>query len=114
MKIRTGFVSNSSSSSFCLYGVFLEDGDSLKEIFKNIQATENYELIEEITSLASHLGLEVECPDGFNGVYIGRSFEGIGDNETGKQFKDSTKDKIRILTGKNLDCSTYSESWYNG
>ena len=37
MKIRNGFVSNSSSSSFCIYGAYVPLNSSLNNIFKLIK-----------------------------------------------------------------------------
>jgi hypothetical protein len=47
MKIRNGFVSNSSSSSFCIYGVSLETDyvDILKKIKKN--SPESFKKVKE-------------------------------------------------------------------
>jgi len=36
MKIRNGFVSNSSSSSFCVFGVNIGDDEKVKKFLKNV------------------------------------------------------------------------------
>jgi transcriptional regulator with XRE-family HTH domain len=43
MKIRTGFVSNSSSSSFCLYGIAVDDiGSRVQNLIKNKKLSEEF------------------------------------------------------------------------
>lgn len=70
MKIRSGFVSNSSSSSFCLYGVYLEPFTE-----------EEKERLEEL-----NLGLELAWSyEGYG--YVGLPWYEIGGEETGNQFK---------------------------
>jgi len=39
-------------------------------------------------------------------IYIGRSWSSIGDDETGKQFKNSVKEEVEKLLGKECDCDT--------
>lgn len=109
MKIIQSFISNSSSSSFCIYGSRL-NLDATKEILRrdhNIEIEEEYEL-EEL------LGLDVRSvpyDDGY--FYIGRSFKMIKDNETGKDFKKSVEVKIKKYF-PNQSLSTFEESYYNG
>lgn len=109
MKIIQSFISNSSSSSFCIYGSRLSL-DATKEILRrdhNIEIEEEYEL-EEL------LGLSVRSvPYDDDYFYIGRSFKTIKDDETGKDFKNSVEEKIKKFF-PNQSLSTFEESYYDG
>ena len=97
MKIRKGFVSNSSSTSFCIYGIHVYD-----------PADDLYEEAEE-------LGLFVRGDQCGDGLYIGKSWTRIGDDETGKEFKERTeKDLKEIFPDQEIKCSTLEEAWYDG
>ena len=98
MKIRQGFVSNSSTTSFCIYGACISDMSTEDE--------EMYEIVEAA-------GLDCHCPEGSSGYYVGRSWSSVGDDETGKQFKESVQQAIKELTGKEEKCRTYKEAWYS-
>ncbi len=100
MKIRTGFVSNSSSSSFCIYGVYV---DNLTRVAK-----ENLEDSAHKLALYTSYG-----PDGYEGLFIGMSWASIQDNQTGGEFKKEIETKINILLGKPTECSTHEEGWNN-
>lgn len=119
MKIRSGFVSNSSSSSFAVYGVDIQEGVLVKLAQSLLSETkpelveryakyvadvdengyhnyDNEDYQEVICSVACALGsgwegqaYTYEEPDHF---YLGRCPSDIDDNETGKQFRDSVQD----------------------
>jgi hypothetical protein len=98
MKIRNGFVSNSSSSSFLIYGAAITQDDA-----------------ETFEKKAVKAGLEFKYgPDGYDNNYIGLSWDSIKDNETGKEFKERIEKAVEKVMGEKTDCGTHSEAWYNG
>ena len=121
MKIRNGFVSNSSSSSFCIYGASLEFDELVEKLketdiiseekLNEIIDNEYDEQEEEILNIIDdNSNLEVYQYD--DDVWIGRSWSSIADDETGGEFKESIKAELEKLLGPNLDLYTYSEEIY--
>jgi hypothetical protein len=133
MKIRVGFVSNSSSSSFLMYGVCLESSE-LREFFSNNikknpdslpeyarKLLEGIEIDEDSASeiaetVADMLGKDYNYnagPEGEN-FYFGRSWCSVKDDETGKQFKSSIEKDLKKFFGKDIKVSTHQEAWFDG
>jgi len=120
MKVRTGFVSNSSSSSFCIYGAqfsYDEINEILEEIGKNPKNKNGYE--EDIGAW-----LEYEDPSVFPGltiyhcydseqIYVGREWSYIGEEETGNQFKTNVENKLKESLEREVECETIDETIYN-
>jgi hypothetical protein len=99
MKVRKGFVSNSSSTSFVIYGVSLPEG----------KEDDYYDLLSD-----DPVGLNIFYPE-YDGIYIGKSWSSIKDDETGLQFKQSVENRLKELLGnQDVKCSTYEEGYYNG
>lgn len=177
MKQRKGFVSNSSTSSFCIYGTYLESREEvdpigkLKEIQKRdsefyyictkayrdkmderfekmvkdrpdlaeddcwkkqsrrgfiiqniVNVTEEeakeflgglYDQYEFLDFIAEVFDFEAHFPP-YGGVYVGKSWSKLSDDETGKEFKACTERMLQILFGPDVQCATHEEAWRDG
>ena len=126
MKIRNGFVSNSSSTSFCIWGVYVENGSSDEEKLKSYllqqQKVKEYLVkypdeddMYELLDVADFKELySVSGPDG-DGIYLGREFASIRADETGAHFKESTQATVDKIFGEDvMKCCVQEESWRDG
>lgn len=119
MKIRTGFVSNSSSSSFVVYGVSMDVTDLRNILIKlgeKPEEVENWGSWDCGDALVGHLGKgwAVGGPSDWDERMVGRTYQSMDDDETAKQFKDSVKVKLTELLGKEVQPAHIEEGWYDG
>lgn len=91
-----GFVSNSSSSSFCIYGIAIDMKDE----------------DDTVEGKANKAGLEVWCPEGYDAYYIGKSTSRCPDDKTMGEFKKEIEEAIRNSFGE-YKCAIHSESYYS-
>jgi len=116
MKIRKGFVSNSSTTSFCLYGLdFCSDDDGLVgEVCKKLGGESFEDLSDGLDFIADKIGLETFY--GWEGEqqYIGIEWSNIKDDETGAQFKERITNKLKEAFGDHVKCSTHEEAYRDG
>lgn len=101
MKLRTGFVSNSSSSSFCILGVIIPS-EIITELTE--KGSDIYEL-EEKTDLDVAEGLDVYSGEHF----IGLTPDAMADDETLLEFKERILKKLKKL---NLTVTLKDIQWY--
>lgn len=111
MKIRNGFVSNSSSSSFLIYGIYLDT--ATKEKMTALLGTEKgkYELEDEYCSLPGKEMLETYYPP--SGTYIGCSWDSMGNDETKRQFMERIDNALKDIADP-TEISSHEESWFDG
>lgn len=123
MKIRQGHVSNSSTSSFLIYGVSIDSGELMELLGTDVVADVARQELEELEHseyydapegwrewdssmqsqwYESHYGVSeaLDCIlktpywTYFGTVYLGASWSAVKDDETGAEFKDRVKREV--------------------
>jgi len=109
MKRRMGFVSNSSTSSFCIFGAWFE---KISEITKVEDKDDEGSDFEDCYTRCEKLGLAfVDCQEYEQGYYIGLPWSSIKNDETGAEFKKRARNAVKKLTGKNTKCETHEGTY---
>jgi hypothetical protein len=110
MKIREGFISNSSSTSFCIVGINSYNKDvKNKTISLNKEFNCKTDLEENGFSFYSNSDYGME--------YLGKSISEMNENETLGQFKESVKKELINAIpelGKDIEVDIMIDGWYNG
>jgi hypothetical protein len=99
MKIRSGFISNSSSSSFCILGKTITNDD--------------YDKVDSVASkiLSTHIALS-----GGDDRYVGASPERMKDDETLAQFKQRIVTELKTvdISATTAELEWITDGGYNG
>ena len=122
MKVRNGFVSNSSTSSFCIYGASINSTKAEEIInrlkidrdkYKGYDPNDVTETLEGYVSDKSNLDVENPPSEYDYGLYIGLSWDKMKDDETLAEFKSRIESEIKEVINEELKCSICSEAWSN-
>lgn len=109
MKVSVGFISNSSSSSFVLYGAAF-DAETVEEFVKANLSSDVKKLRDLeycANNVAERLGLSYELDyESDTPYYFGLHPMKIGDEETGKQFREKIQTALKTLD-KNVKCECH-------
>lgn len=113
MKIRNGFVSNSSSSSFLIFGIYIDDISELTPLVSE-EDMNIYDIMENI--IPGNVLHWYIIPWDEDDVYIGLDWDQVQDDETGAEFKTRVTDLINQYLGKSYqisDLSTHKAAWHD-
>lgn len=105
MKIRSGFVSNSSSSSFCIFGKRFVESD-LEKGFEDY-----WEFLEYLDDLFPNLSVSGDF-GAETYVHVGESLTDMKDDETFLEFKHRVHEEIKKVYPKTdfKELKIYEES----
>ena len=116
MKIRAGFVSNSSTSSFCIFGCCIEETEAINLLVASGVLTEEdkedtYDALEKV---AGEHNLEFSMPGDYcDYAYFGFDFPSIPNDVNVGEWKAEKEKKLKELFGDNIDCVVHMEAWEN-
>ncbi|MCK9596308.1 hypothetical protein M0R19_03950 [Candidatus Pacearchaeota archaeon] len=95
MKVRKGFVSNSSTTSFCIYGIYAPF-DEMFLTNKEDEYDEEDE-VERIYDICDEHGISFERTPNDNYYYVGLDIRKMKKEETLKEFQDKTQKLLKEL-----------------
>ena len=84
--------------------LMLGEFNSLEEL----QDSDEYDHAELVENIADKLDIDIHY--GKDDQYLGYSWDNVGDDETGKQFKERIQNKLKEL---NLECDTHEECFHD-
>lgn len=98
MKIRNGYVSNSSSSSFCIVGLEFNKSDYSSEEFISMAENAIQQGVYELWKLDDIISpLVIRKYDDEEMYFIGNPIENMEENETRKEFFEKTYEYFKNL-----------------
>lgn len=112
MKIRTDYVSNSSSSSFMVVGHAFDNDELVKiaeynKLFSEYQdSSDEYNewsigaIVEALEDKFNDLDFKYGLDNYYDEVCVGMTYDKMKDSETRKEFEKKIADRLKEMTGK--------------
>lgn len=108
MKVRLGFVSNSSTTSFAIYGIWIDEDklmDKLKEsgLLQEGQDPDPYDILDDEGMSCEFTPYEKYC--------IGFNFDKIPDEAVVGEWKKEKAEDLKKIFGEDLECDVIVEGY---
>ncbi len=105
MKTRMGFVSNSSTTSFCIYGARTKvDEDNWQGRY----------LGKDLDDRLQELGIEMQYSQWSEEYLLGAEWSSIREDETGKEFRERIETEVLKIDPDATEFNTYEEAYRDG
>jgi hypothetical protein len=104
MKIRNGFVSNSSSTSFCVMGV-TKESYTLNNFF---ETDDFYEVLEDSGVDYCSMDTNHDC------IAIGLNIESMSEEETLREFRERARKLLETIDIVNEEINLHYGGYYDG
>lgn len=115
MKIRTGFVSNSSSSSFVGWGVSFDNENKFEEAYQNANNVADPFFEDAMSDLEEKSGLYIYFTP-WEELLVGLPYTKMKLDETKREFHNRIASKIKKYLGEESlsNIGIIDQSWYDG
>lgn len=109
MKMKSEFVTNSSSASFVVIGTSILLTDLQTE---ENEGQDNFDILDNLTK-DTDLEYSFGCYGSWESdhVMVGIGYTKMGDDETLSQFKSRVKEEIKKAFGKNVEVGHIEDAW---
>ena len=112
MKLKSDFVTNSSSASFVVIGVRIDQQDIIS-IQRGPQIDDIYEHMDKLIRGSDLEYSTGDCNYDDSEVMIGMSYTQMQDDETLRQFKTRIQQQIKDVFGVDQEPYHIEECWMN-
>jgi len=117
MKIRIGFVSNSSTTSFCIFGCQVDSYEAAELLLKAGSITQEQADSEEKWDVyyeaAEKVGMTSHQPENWDQVFFGFALASIPDDAVFGEWKKEKEKLLKEFLGNDIECSILEEGYQN-